>query len=179
MNTFNVNSGKIIASDPCYKEQIWCNYVIENARNGQWVASVDFEGSPLHLRPIRLYLVHSDITKVDVLNKPWDLIGWGGVDSGQFGFFDSDERLEKREQDDEVWENWYTKCCDITLSDDSYGANDDIGGVVSRTFYGDGSYPVSVIRNENGEAIALMVNFDPYEDEDEDYDEEEEFEDDL
>ena len=108
----------------------------------------------------------------------------GGVDSGQFGFFDKDfyrndeaaKDLKKYEfspdYDREEGDSWYRACCDLTLAKESWGVLPN--GVVSSSGFGDGSYPVFGEKDENGEWIAFEVIF-IGDEEDEDYDDEEDF----
>ena len=33
---FEVKSGKLMVSDPCYKKDTWCQKVLNDVRNGKW-----------------------------------------------------------------------------------------------------------------------------------------------
>lgn len=59
-----------------------------------------------------------------------------GVDSGQAGFYDNDNFINRNGGDDE---KWYDKMCNITLSKEQAGVFTD--GVVASSGYGDGGYP--------------------------------------
>ena len=94
MKNFTVTSGKIIASDPCYTLDTWCQGIIENAKNGQWFAEVTTsdEGS-WGVRIAELIIYHQDYMKINpnmVHTGMHKLPFVAGVDSGQFGFFDAD-----------------------------------------------------------------------------------------
>lgn len=177
---FEVKSGKIVGSDPCYEGLGPHNILINNAKNGDWYVRTTYGqsfGGQTDLRPSKLVAMHEN---ANYFSSPMSMTGWrmqttdACVDSGQFGFFDYDEWYkhdnpkEKEYNDD----SWYGKCCDITLSKSGYGTINE-AGVVSRTLYGDGGYPVSVMYNSNKEIVGVMVDFDPEpEDEDEeDWDE--------
>ncbi len=43
LGSFEVVSGQLIISDPCYKRGIWCAGTLENVRNGEWNAKVAYE----------------------------------------------------------------------------------------------------------------------------------------
>jgi len=110
----------------------------------------------------------------------------GGVDSGQFGFFDKDfyrndeaaKDLKKydfgRDREGEG-EEWYGACCNHTLSEESWGVLPQ--GAVSSSGFGDGSYPVFGEKDENGEWAMFEVIFisdEDFDDEDKYYEDEDE-----
>jgi hypothetical protein len=88
-----------------------------------------------------------------------------GVDSGQAGIFSiegyrNDELftgeskfgyLKQKDGD-----NWYSHMCDLTLSDEQWGAYDT--GVVSSSGYGDGSYRLLVAK-DNGNIVGIGIDF--------------------
>lgn len=36
LGSFDVHSGELIVSDPCYSLGTWCQGKLENVRNGEW-----------------------------------------------------------------------------------------------------------------------------------------------
>ena len=189
--TFEVTSGVMVCSDPCYSidPPTWCQGIINNVKNGTWVANVEkSDEGDWGERIARLRVEHIN-AKRTYLTTQVDMDG--GVDSGQFGFFDKDfyrndeaaKDLKKYEfspdYDREEGDSWYRACCDLTLAKESWGVLPN--GVVSSSGFGDGSYPVFGEKDENGEWIAFEVIFigdeedEDYDDEDEDYDDEDEF----
>lgn len=186
---FEVTSGKLVLTDPCYKIPTWCQGVVDNVKKGTWVTDVEkTDGSDgWGVRCGALYAVNEE-----ALNKNPNLIdkvrGFGsndlhlldfdgGVDSGQFGYFDhehyrNDESAKDLPKeyfgegwDEEAGDVWYRACAVITLADVSWGVLPH--GVVSSSGYGDGSYPTYGIKDENGEYVAFITIFIGMEEEDE------------
>lgn len=165
---FNVKSGKLRISDPCYDKKTWCSGIIEDVKNGVWEAYVKLEEN--ENRVSELLVIHKNITKTALKNSNWieqdiDV----GVDSGQCGFFDEDFYPEEKTEDDD---SFYGKICDITLSR-YYGTIDF--GAVSSSGYGDGSYLCYTIDNKDGVIGAKVVfieesEIDEDDDDFEDYD---------
>jgi len=88
------------------------------------------------------------------------IIGYCGVDSGQILLIDPCY----------VWKDDfavgseptggnYDAACRITLSDTGAGEVD--GGVVTRTAYGDGAYPVTAEYGSDGRVLRVTIDFDP------------------
>ena len=179
---FKIKSGKMVLSDPCYDLGAWCQGVIDNVKNGEWVAdaqdTIAFGG-----RIVRLTAYHIDYpTSSDDIQFDGELMDFdGGVDSGQFGYFDFSEYrndksiigVERIAEPSQIIicedEPFYSICCDRTLSNDMWGVIPF--GVISSSGIGDGSYPTYGIKNGDGEYVAFTTIFlDP----DEDFDDEEE-----
>ena len=170
IGTFEVKSGKVRISDPCYELDTWCAGTINKVRKGVWQAEVikSDEGSWGN-RCAVLLAYHKDFT-VDhddgrFINQDIDV----GVDSGQAGIFDL-----KHFKDDGIVANvervggepicadepWYSICCDRTLSEE--GAGIIPFGCVSSSGYGDGSYICSTITdtyNPKCEVVAIKIDF--------------------
>lgn len=154
---FTVISGTLFCADPCYNQNEDAYFVkILNAHPGRW------RGYALeNTRITELICVHEkmitniqSITPTDWEDTKQDIY----VDSGQAGVFDA-----QTYRNDEVidWEpefmrgdprgqhepgnKWYRACCDVTLSD--LGAGVLPGGAVAVSGWGDGVYPVYVLRN--------------------------------
>jgi hypothetical protein len=89
-----------------------------------------------------------------------------GVDYGQVGVFDTkyfrrDEVVPKeyrwKKKPLEPENPWYSLCCDQTL--DSVEAGVIPFGAVSSSGFGDGVYEWDLLRDRNGEAVAIRVVF--------------------
>jgi len=193
---FNVTSGKMVCSDPCYELGTWCQGVVDNVRNGKWEAEIAMsDEGDWGERISHLWVFNVDA----VINNPQikrDIETFKGhtlpfsfcVDSGLFGFFDHDtyrsdevaKDLKKHDfgedYDREVGDKWYRACADLTLSTESWGVLPN--GAVSSSGFGDGSYEVRGIK-DNGEYVAFCVEYiGQDEDEDEDWNDDDETSDD-
>ena len=184
--TFNVTSGKMVCSDPCYEIPTWCQGIVENVKNGKWdsgIATSD-EGA-WGERISHLWVYHIDaiaknpkiLREVEQFNGhllPFDF----GVDSGQFGFFDfANYRNDESAKDykkynfgndfsmEKSGDEWYRAVCHLTLSSDSWGVLPN--GAVSSSGYGDGSYAVVGHKDDSGEWVAFCVEFIGQEEDDE------------
>lgn len=175
MKEFQITSGKIVCSDPCYKTDVWCMGIVDNVENGSWIAIADkkdmgdwgeritslFIGNKQHLE-------HNP-KLVDYVFEDEPLNFAGGVDSGQFGFFDfanyrndeSAKDLEKydfgTEYDIEDGDKWYRACSNLTLGYESWGTLPN--GVVSSSGFGDGSYDVYGYKDAYDKYVAFAVVF--------------------
>lgn len=163
---FEITSGKMRVTDPCYSKGTWCSGVF-NAANGKWNAyiGVSDEGSwgdrvseLVVMNEDAGYLFNWQLTNIDV-----------GVDSGQAGFFDEAKYPDgERTGEYEDLNTFYGQVCEMTLSRKQAGVLPF--GVASSSGYGDGSYRCYVAYNNNNEVVAARIQFidDNYE-EDEDY----------
>ncbi len=195
---FNVTSGKMVCSDPCYDLGTWCQGVIDNVKNGKWEADIanSNEGdwgdriSHLWVFNVEAVINNPSIKREIETFKGHTLPFSFGVDSGQFGFFDhANYRNDESAKDLKKFnfegdfdregegDKWYRACADLTLGEDSWGVIPF--GAVSSSGFGDGSYEVRGIKDSNGEYVAFCVEYigqeeedevDDWGDEDEDYD---------
>ncbi len=182
IGSFEVTSGKLVISDPCYTLDTWCMAVVNDVENGTYI----------------IYAEESDgrISEIEVLNQkepcgsPWAEISNDiGVDSGQCGIFDFDHYRKDTDypmasqfeadgyNDKGDGEHWYSHCCDVTLGEDGVGSV--VGGAVASSGYGDGCYTAYVMRNEEGQVIGVKIVFITEEDDDDDYDEDDDDDDDY
>jgi len=183
MSRFEITSGAMICSDPCYTTDIWCMGTVDNVKKGTWSAEVDeVEMGAWGKRITQLRVYHTD-SSVETMSSKWEEFpGSFGVDSGQFGFFDSEhyrkadtvKHMDKADfgvnYDETPEDEWYRACCYLTLSPDNWGTIPN--GVVSSSGFGDGSYDVYGLKNADGEYIALTVVFiDQYDEDEDDQDE--------
>lgn len=160
LGKFNVTSGKLRVSDPCYDKGTWCSGTLD-VPNGEWDAYLELsdEGSwGTRVASIQIIKDNShtnstwELTKIDV-----------GVDSGQAGFFD--ESFYPEDGGDNAF--FYDKVCNLTLGREQGGIIDGFGAV-SSTGYGDGGYKCYVARDDAGQIVAAKIIFidDEYEEDD-------------
>lgn len=173
--TFEVTSGKIMMSDPCYENPTWCQGIVD-VKNGTW------NGIPIYYdgRVAMLIAVHKDCNRATFKKllrlKAAEIPCECGVDSGQFGFFDlgfyrddkaignvkphdfGNTRFLGNADDEGKGEVWYRACCELTLNDESFGVLPN--GCVSSSGWGDGGYTAYGIK-EGDVYVALVVEFIP------------------
>jgi len=158
--TFEVGSGKMRMSDPCYTRD---DGVYRNAamtvpvRNGTWYAVVERSDG----RIATLCVYHEDVAPC----REGEPVGEDrfGVDSGQFGFFDDAEYPQGEVGEYSDPQSFYARCCTATSGKQLFGAVDGVG-VVSSSGDGDGSYRVTG-RKIGDEYVSLRVVFIGEEDE--------------
>lgn len=152
---FTVTSGKMMISDPCYDQSTWCQGVISKVKKGLWKAQVVYsdEGDfGKRVAELIAYNAENGLPNQDSWNKEKFE---AGVDSGQMGIVD----LKKYHgRGDNCGGNeWYDKCCKITLAEESAGVID--GGVVSSSGFGDGGYDCYSLKDKQGKVVAIKVIF--------------------
>jgi hypothetical protein len=145
-DTFQITSGSIACSDPCYDYPS----VVVSAKNGEWMAKIDKKDcDSWGCRVARLLVHHPDFSPV---GKRYEIDRTViGVDSGQAGMFD----LSVYGQED-----FYDKCCSATLREQGFDVVRK--GFVTSSGYGDGGYDC-VIYKQGGKAVAIEVTFIPEE----------------
>lgn len=170
MKQFEVKSGKIVASDPAHTLGTWCQGVIDNVRNGTWFAYAEtFDEGFAGNRIAALVVYHADNLKTNPnlflhfrAMPPLPFVG--GVDSGQFGFFDYDAYRNDDVITPEIplWgifhvpgDKFYAACCKQTIGSESWGIVPF--GAVSASGFGNGSYDVLGEKNSYGQYTALAV----------------------
>lgn len=153
---FDVISGELIVSDPCYKKGTWCAGTLF-AVNGQWTASIDVDDGIIQA----LIVEHTTATaKGDWVKTDIE----GGVDSGQMSVFDSDFFRNNKEaagmnvkdsHEEDGAGLFYAACCATT--EDQAGVLPH--GAVSSTAYGDGSYDIYVKKDKSDNCVAVKIDF--------------------
>lgn len=175
LGNFEIESGKVRVSDPCYDIDTWCATTLENVKKGKWLAEAEMkdEGS-WGKRVSILRCFHESLTNGMMNEIEREKISEEiGVDSGQAGVFDIEhfkkdsdtigvEKLYKEESIGKD-EPWYSMCCDMTLS---RRAGVIPFGVVSSSGFGDGSYVCEVGRKD-GEISLIEIDFGLNKEEDE------------
>lgn len=163
--TFEVTSGKIIVTDPCYE------FDEENvipAKNGTWTMSVNTNNQGVIAE---LIVLHSDYYKVGAVERILDMTC--PVDSGQAGVFDADlySKYQGGEYDD--MESFYGRACHLTCETKEQNGVVIMGGTaigaVSSSGYGDGNYEVAGFY-DGDELYGIRVYFDNYSEDEDDED---------
>lgn len=177
MLEFEIKSGEIIISDPCYTKGTWCQATIP-AANGKWLAEVERinEGFSQNRNAILIAYhaqsllnnskLREELRSRYTTNAPMEHVF--GVDSGQLGYFDVDiydidSTITSTLGDEEdYWtrenKRWYGSCCHQTSeTTERWGVIN--GGVVSSSGWGDGSYATYGVKDKDGIYIALMTVF--------------------
>jgi hypothetical protein len=175
MNTFEITSGAVRATDPCYDMDTWCAGTITDVVNGTWEVEVIRGDEDRVAMIIARHAIHGSNLPAEFIDE--ELAGDYGVDSGQFGFFDLAKFAEEHDSDYGKPGGFYTEVCNTTSpSNPSLIGPDYLEqteytfrgyGVVTCSGYGDGSYPVYVAYGYDGDVIAMMVQFMWDEEEDE------------
>lgn len=165
---FDVESGALVVTDPCYDLGTWCAGKITGVLNGRWHASIDhLPDDPYYTSSI--HIVHEshshDVGSLEFTLSPFEV----GVDSGQAGFFDESIYPPGVRPNDSYWngDEFYDECCYATC-DSANGFGVIRGkGVVTRSGFGDGGYSCYVARDPGGHVVAAKIVFISDDEEDE------------
>lgn len=118
MENFEITSGRIRVTDPCYTKDTWCSGVLENCLTGNWKASKLVYGNELTggwgNRIAELQIWHEDYLGGECYeNSGIDV----GVDSGQAGFFDDALYPDGETGEYGDLNTFYGKVCDGTAGE--------------------------------------------------------------
>lgn len=103
-----------------------------------------------HNRIVQLSIRHSEHRDAFPDNPETFIVG---VDSGQAGFFDEEYFRKNCES-----ENWYSRICRMTESDNRCGCLNNLCAV-SESGYGDGGYTCYTARDNDGMVVAADLVF--------------------
>ena len=129
--SFEITSGKMIVTDPCYDKETWCQAKLDNVKIGKWHSTVEYsDEGEWGDRVASIWAWHDSLGITDPgrdfpnCNEsiPADI----GVDSGQAGFFD----LEKYPDDPHTDKAFYDAVCNLTLAGVPYSVLEDVGYIV-------------------------------------------------
>jgi len=164
LGILNLTSGKLMATDPCYNNDVWCKKELTSVKPGEWEVAVEIlDEGEWGKRISKLSIKHINST-VD-FNKIEDN-GSIGVDAGLAGFFEN-----KPNYDDNAWSD----ICDylfklgsrtmlITTPDSPFKCN----GVCVSSGYGDGDYALNIIKDSESKIVyAEIIFIDPDKEDDE------------
>jgi len=150
-------SGKVVISDPCYDRDVWCMKTDFPVKPGPYKAQVTYsDEGEFGVRVAAIALVHKE-------HEQMTLTGWKnidadiGVDSGQCGIFDNSIYPQAKDHPDNA--SFYDECCKLTLGKKQAGILKSRRGIVSSSGYGDGSYNLRTIC-QNDEHVALLLDYD-------------------
>ena len=177
-------SDKVRVSDPCYDNDVWCKTMLTGVLPGEYEVTVErTDDASWGNRISQLQVVHKDYKHKNLV---WDEHSEIGVDSGQAGVFcESSYRNDEvaktinngngiRFDNSEDGDKWYEKMCRFTLSGEGWGAYET--GVVTSSGYGDGGYPLEIVREDNGYIVGMRITYIfPEDEEEEEYEEDEEY----
>lgn len=153
IGSFEIKSGKVIVSDPCYGRGTWCQGTLDNVKKGKWNSKIlTVDG-----RVAALIASHESILNLNYIDSYSGIISSFvvGVDSGQAGIFDLPE-FHSDDDDYDDPESWYRRCCELTLK--TLAGIIDNSGVVSSSGYGDGGYDCKTLSKDN-EVVGIMIDF--------------------
>ena len=179
LGEFEVTSGELVVSDPCYSRDVWCRGDLKDVKTGKWKAYTMIEDS--EERNSALIIFHESLSWSEAFDYFYHPEATEeadfevGVDSGQAGFFDSvayqnKDMLPADAKIPAYWgdadhDKWYSHCCYLTLGKDSAGVVP--GGVVASSGYGDGGYVCHYVKNRAEEIVYADIVFIGEDDEDE------------
>jgi hypothetical protein len=157
---FEITSGKVNLSDPCYGAELnWCGFFNIPARNGNWHVEVEHTN-----RRVKSWKAYHDHAKTDGL----PISRLYPVDSGQFGIFDSEIYVDPGEHNKP---GFYRECCDTTFTRNSCGVVSN-RGFVSSSGYGNSIYIGKAVYDENKDLVSFEIVFIRDNDDEYDYDNE-------
>lgn len=155
-------SRKAIVSDPCYELGTWCTKVIHCLPGTYRYYISMYDGKEWGERVGELIAL-LDGTKPEL---PDDCVAYVGVDTGVCGIFDYDGFARTNaDKNTEEFEEWYQE----NVVDKAYDNFVNVSsGCFTQSGYGDGSYPVFILKNTSGEVVGIRIAFidDEYEEED-------------
>lgn len=132
-HSFEITSGRMIVTDPCYNKEVGCLSKLDNVKIGKWQATVAYSDEGRWGQRVAQILVWHDSLNIDKPDQNFPLCKerdpYGiGVDSGQAGFFD----LEKYPDDPHNDSDFYDTVCKLTLSGVPYRVLEDVGYIVTK-----------------------------------------------
>lgn len=179
METKNVGtitlSDKVRVTDPCYDIDTWCAGTLDTVLPGEFECSYAIDKVTLDGDENNQY---DSITSIEVHHKDYPNIKATeymkdicvGVDSGQAGIFDF-AMFEDVCSDDELKDKFYNEVCDLTILETQKLGKGYIiipcgntiynKGLVSASGDGDGSYACFVGRNDEGQIVAIKIDYYP------------------
>lgn len=178
VGTFEVTTGMLIVSDPCYnyREYDGSDYkvmsLLADVRNGKWnvftKTGKDTDG--WGNRVMELFAFHDNYMFETFEEFNPDLC----VDSGQMSINDASAYPSFNGEDHGEYDDlngYYGRACALTQSKE---AGVFPGGCVSSSGFGDGGYPGYLAKDSHGRVVAVKVVFIDENARDEDEDEQEE-----
>lgn len=165
METKNVGtitlSDKVRVTDPYYDIDTWCAGTLENVLQGEFECSyaidkvaLDGDENNQYDSVTSIEVHHKDYPNVEAIEYMKDI--WVGVDSGQAGIFDF-SMFENVCSDDDKKNDFVHDIDDLP----SEGNTIYDQGLVSIAGDGDGDYACFVGRNDEGQIVAIKIDYYP------------------
>ena len=155
MKTFEVKSGKIIVTDPCYE---FDEDNVIPAKNGKWVVNVNTNSQGTIAE---LVVLHEDYYAVSTVEQILDFSC--PVDSGQAGVFDADMYAKYQGGEYGDLNTFYGKACYLTCETEEQSGvvamEGNAMGAVSSSGYGDGDYEITGFYSDD-ELYGIRICFD-------------------
>lgn len=157
VGTIKITNGFIDATDPCYDNDVTSYRVtgIEVCNGDYKCYAVYDKREPNRVACCRIVLDDEETMQKVENGKSWrGYSSYVGVDSGTAGFF-----VNKPDFNNEEWDDFCSN-----LDDNGYKfiyeniAKDSVG-FCTESGYGDGLYPVWIIRNSKRKITALEIRF--------------------
>lgn len=171
-----VPEGKVVdVTDPCYDKGTWCRTTVPLAP-GTYKSFAVFSNEGVWGERVAASGICSDLMLRHASCACFEYVGTVGVDAGLMGYF-----VDKPDYSDSEWSAMIQEMRAYADAHDGKWPNvwDKDGGFITSSGYGDGGYPVYLIKNASGIAVGVMVVFiDLYTDEDDEEDEDDEDEED-
>lgn len=126
--SFEITSGKMIVTDPCYNKETRCQAKLDNVKIGKWWATVEYaDKDDWGDRVAQIWAWH-DSLEIDNPGLNFPPCGEHipadiGVDSGQAGFFDLNKYPDDPHEDDA----FYNAVCKLTLAGVPYSVLEEVG----------------------------------------------------
>lgn len=161
IGTFEVTSGRIVCSDPCYGTNTFGNDIM-NMENGRYnIYQTEHDFGVYGVRNTELAVIHQDYDDDDTIFFE-DAESCCGVDSGTFGFFDA-AYYEETHNGEDAKEDWYQRNVIDTCYDED-GTITDNRGVLASAGFGDGAYELEIAYKDqkdktNDIAVGVKVIF--------------------
>ena len=161
-DSFQVVSGKVVISDPCYELDDSLNVVVEKVKIGTWIAQRKMLDKHI-VREIVLQCGFPTVQKEVYLPQNFC------IDSGQVSVFDA---AHYRKDNDVTWMpefdaigidgreegiKWYNAVSDLTLKDDGHGYL--MFGFCSDNGVGDIDYQVKLGYDKHGQVVQITIRF--------------------
>lgn len=142
-------------TDPCYDKDVWCRMNKVRIKEGEYRCAIwptyEWHTDPLTGKKHRYSMVGRIGIYLGEVPAQADLVkkGYIGVDAGLAGFFNNKPDYNDKE--------WQKICDDFYATNNKYLFTDE--GFFSSSGYGDGSYPLYVAYDGNGEIVSLEIAF--------------------
>ena len=153
-------NNRVRISDPCYGKDVWCAGTLENVKPGRYAVYIQHHISDRGGKRVAyLGVINTEEDLNDYLegleypSEQADFVA--GVDSAQCGIYDY-EYFVKNTDDEE----WLENICKATIHENVFIDDAEYGCcAVSSSGYGDGSYRCYYNLNEDGQIVAIELDY--------------------